>query len=166
MSALRSSCSCSSRMRCVLNFHFWNVRCDSNSSFFGSVTSPLSVLHWNSCSARFSGLLASCFASSSARSLLWTYDCQIHDYVVGSASTMTSSATTSNACQQSSRAMILARDLARALARAVARTRTTLAKASRKAVAKANTRAKVDEEEVLPASKIGITRTRTSPEAT
>ena len=81
---------------------------------------------------------------------------------VGSASTMRMSSTTSNACGRSSRARILAR----ALARAVARTRTTLAQASRKAVGKAKTRAKVDEEEVLTASIIRITLTRTSPEAT
>ena len=42
----------------------------------------------------------------------------------------------------------------------------TLAKARRKAVGKAKTRAKVDEEEALTASKIRITRTKTSPEAT
>ena len=75
---------------------------------------------------------------------------------------MRMSANKSNACRRSSRARILAR----ALARAVARTRTTLAKASRKAVGKAKTRAKLDEEEALTASKIRITRTRTSPEAT
>ena len=56
MSALRSSCSCSSRRRCVLNFHFWNVRYDSNSSVFGSLTFLLSVLDRNSCSARFLGV--------------------------------------------------------------------------------------------------------------
>ena len=76
------------------------------------------------------------------------------------------SATTGNACRQSSRARILARAVARALARAVARTRKTLAKASRKAVGKAKTRDKVHEEEALTASKRRITRTRTSPEAT
>ena len=75
---------------------------------------------------------------------------------------MRMSATTINACRRISRARILAR----ALARAVARTRATLAKASREAVGKVKTRAKVDEEEALTASKLRITSTRTSPEAT
>ena len=85
---------------------------------------------------------------------------------VGSASTFRMSATTSNACRRSSKARILARALARALARTVARKRTNLAKASRKAVGKAKTRAKVDKEEALTARKIGITRTKKGPEAT
>ena len=94
------------------------------------------------------------------------YRCTITCAFCGSASTIRMSATTSNACRRSSRARILVRALARAPARALARTRTTLAKASQKAVGKAQTRAKVDEEEALTASKIRITRTRTSPKAT
>ena len=73
------------------------------------------------------------------------------------------SATTSSAYRRSLRVKILAKALARVEGKAKA---TTPARASRKDLDKGKTRVKVDEEEALPVSPTGTTRTPTRTEAT